>query len=677
MLTPFSQAEIAFRDTLITKAEGFSLDLLGIMYGFPRLGIFERKYYRRALREVAFGKRGTYRTLFKVLESLFDQYSERRGVINVTLDPAKPSVLEYREGAAPRFDCASIQRFIRVTSPTFGSKVYYSQGVTAEGDLILNPIDTPAIAGANWSTLTSPEEGTAKIIGFMLLERNPGPPSVDGSDLNGDPWHPVSRVQRGSGELNEDLFVEGTFFADKTCTLELIIDNFIWSVPASYLQEDGTVDRTAIAPGQPFGGHLMSLFDAANRVLIEYPQSGVASEVHPESGDQEEGPFPIYLDAEGKIAGAFISLIDSILASGVHLSAEIKDWCEGLDEVVFNPFSPDFDLGNGGQGLPNNWDFERNGVPDLVSNREIEAAEHVNEYFIFEDAQGQSFFAEEKADLALSNTGKIILDSDTLYFLIGETAGATSTIDTVNSDGILSLNAFGKLNSSTNDTLANIPVATFVNAAGLDSSAALADAADNLKTETAGSGAPVIQLPGQDRTDNDEATPDTITRLLPRKLDLQGNGSSGYFQLKDTNGNIFWSQQVKIEVINGKLGIPQSNDGVSVLFEPAINIPVGANVIFVKPNGTVFVDVGQGVQIVGTLQVGVFPNPRGLFQTQMPDIYQETTAALQPIEHRRSGSPTVGALLATATRGILEINGSLDAGAVLLNGTGKLRMVKR
>jgi hypothetical protein len=122
MLIPFSQAETAFRDTLITKAEGVALDTLGIMYGFPRLGIFERKYYRRALREVAFGKRGTYRLFFKVLENLFDQYSERRGRINVTLDPSDPHVLIYREGGAPTFDCSTVQRFIRVESPTFGSK---------------------------------------------------------------------------------------------------------------------------------------------------------------------------------------------------------------------------------------------------------------------------------------------------------------------------------------------------------------------------------------------------------------------------------------------------------------------------------------------------------------------------------------------------------------------------
>lgn len=677
MLTPFSQAEIAFRDTLITKAEGFSLDLLGIMYGFPRLGVFERKYYRRALQEVAFGKRGTYRTIFKVLENLFDQYSERRGIVNVTLDPTKPNALMYREGGAPAFDCASVQRFIRVESPTFGSKIYYSQGITGDGGLILNPIDTPSVAGANWSMLSAPEEGTAKILGFMLRERNPGPPDVDGTDLNGDYWHPVSRVQKGSSADSEERFSDETYLADKTCTLDLLIDNFIWSTPPTYLQEDGTVDRTVAAPNQPFGGHLMSLYDAANRVVIEYPQSGVASEIHPESGDQEHGPFPIYLDAEGKIAGAFIDLLDSILAAGVHLTAEIKDWCEDLNEVVFNPFSPNFDLGNGGQGLPNNWDFGRNGVPQLVDNREIEAAEHVNEYFMFEDAQGQFFYAEEKADLALSNTGRIILDSDTFYSLVGVINGVTTHVDIVNSDGLLSVNAFGRLSNADKNLVAEIPVATFVDSAGIDSSADLADAPDGLKTETAESGAPVVQLPGADRSDNDGATPDTITRLLPRNVNLQGSGSAGYFQLRDANGNFFWSQSVKLIVQNNQLAITQFNDEVPVFFEPAINIPAGIRAITLKPSGEVFIDSGIGVQLVGTIQIGVFPNPLGLITTPMDDIYQEATPVLQPIEHRRSGSPTVGALFATATRGVLKINGNVDATVVLLDGTGRLQVVPK
>ena len=656
MLIPLSQAEIAFRDTLITKAEGIALDALGIMYGFPRLGIFERKYYRRALREVAFGRRGTYRMFFKVLENLFDQYSERRGIINVYLDPDHPDKLIYREGGAPTFDCASTQRFIRVTSPTFGSKIYYSQGLTGDGKLSLNPIDTPLVAGADWSSLPGTEEATAKVLGFMIHERNPGPPDVDGNDLNDTPWHTLD------------------FMPEKTCTIDLFVDNFIWSTPASYLQEDGTVDRAIVAPNQPFGGHLMSLYDAANRVVIEYPAAGVASEIHPESGDQDLGPFPIYLDATGKIAGAFIDVLEGTLAAGVHLTAEIKEWCDDLNNVVFNPFSPDFDLGNGGQGLPDNWDFEQNGIPRNVANREIEAAEHVNEYFIFEDAQSNKFYLEEKATLALSNTGDVILDDDSFYRLVTIVNGLEAPLNLSNTDDLLNVNAFGILRNIERAQLCEIPVVTFVDANGFDASSELADVAGtDLKTETAESGAPVIQLPGANRTDNDPDTPDTITRLLPRVLNLFGGGVAGYFQTKDINGDFYWKQDVILINDNGVLS---TNQGLH--FDPPINISNGVNSLVIKEDGSVFEDAGQGEQQAGTFTFGVFPNPNGLIKADFGDvIFKETTAALQPIEHRRSGSPTVGTLGDTATRGRLKINGTIGGGIVLLDGTARVQVVPK
>lgn len=656
MLVPFSQTEVAFRDTLITKAEGVALDVLGRMYGFPRLGIFERKYYRRALREVAFGRRGTYRMFFKVLESLFDQYSERRGIVNVTLDPAQPSLLIYREGGAPAFDCASVQRFVRVTSPTFGSKIYYSLGHTDSGDLILNDVDNPSVTGADWSSLSAPENATAKILGFMIHERNPGPPKVDGDDLNDNPWHPID------------------YMPEKTCTIDLFVDSFIWSTPATYLQEDGTVDRTIVAPNQPFGGHLMSLYDAANRLVVEYPQSGVASEIHPESGDQDIGPFPIYLNAEGKLAGAFIEVLDSLLAAGVHLTAEIKDWCDDLNNVVFNPFSPDFDLGNGGQGLPDNWDFEQNGIPRNVANREIEAAEHVNEYFIFEDAQSNKFYIEEKAKVMLSNTGDVVLDDDSLYRLVTIINGLEAPLNISNADDLLDVNAFGTLKNIERVQLCQIPVATFVDANGFDASSELADVAGTeLKTETAESGAPVIQLPGANRNDLDPDTPDTITRLLPRTLDLQGTGVAGYFQAKDVNGNFYWTQDVVLINDNGVLRTDQG-----LYFDPPINISNGVNALVIKEDGSVFEDAGQGEQQAGAFTFGVFPNPNGLVKADFGDvIFKETTAILQPIEHRRSGSPTVGTLAATATRGRLKINGILGGGIVLLDGTSRVQVVPK
>ena len=660
MLIPFSQAEVAFRDTLITKAEGTALDVLGRMYGFPRLGIFQRKYYRRALREVVYGKRGTYRLLFKVLEHLFDQYSERRGVINVTLDPAFPHSLVYREGGAPTFDCASVQRYVRVDSPTFGSKIYFSQGIIGNR-LVLNPIDTPSIAGADWGTLAASEDATVKILGFMMRERHPGPPHVDGFDLNGEPWHPVSNSQ------DDVQFADETYLSQQTCTIDLYIDNFLWTTPPTYLQEDGTIDREVAAPNQPWGGHLMSLYDAANRVVIEYPASGVASEIHPEGGDQEYGPYPIYLDAEGRVAGAFIDLLDSLLASVVHLTAEIKDWCEEFNEGTFNPFGHDFDpLQNGiAQGLPENWDLEKNGVPRNVPNTEIEAAEHVNEYFIFEDVNGSQVFIEEQADLAISNEGKIILDSDTYYTLVTIINNVQSSVSVTPANDVLRVSPIGRISDVDANILATIPLATFVDSSGQDASQDLGTiAGTTLRTETANSGNPVIQEPGANRTDNDVSTPDTISRLLARTVDLFGPFVAGFIQLREANGDLYWSQDVKIVLDENRnlvttTGIP---------LHPAITVSNGVRSVFIKDNGTVLEDTGNGLTSIGQINVGIFANPKGLLETDGDNILKESTAALQPIEHRRSGAPTVGAGFTTATRGRIKTNGIIGGGLIQLNG---------
>ncbi len=656
MLTPFSQVETAFRDTLITKAQGVALDTLGRMYGFPRLGIFERKYYRRALQEIAFGRRGTYPTFFRALEHLFDQYSERRGIINVTLDPAYPNSLVYREGGAPTFDCASVQRFVRIVSPTFGSKIYYSQGIE-NGRLKLNPIETPSVAGADWSTLASSEQATAKMLGFMLHERHPGPPSVDGADINDNPWHPLSYLE------------------EKTCTIDLSIDSFLWSTPATYMQEDGSIDRTLVAPNQPYGGHLMSLYDAANRVVIEYTGSGVASETHLESGDQDSGPYPIYLDAEGKIAGAFIDALDGLLAAGVHLNAEIKDWCENFGSVVFNPFDGNFDLGNGEQALPPNWDFNAHGVPRSFPNRAIEAAEHVNEFFILEDAQSNRFYLEEKANLSLSNTGKVILDSDTYYHLITLVSGSQVAVTLDNADDVLEIDKLGRITDTQGNVLCTVPMATFVDGNGKDSSDHLGTVSGtSLRTQTSGSGTPVIQEPGATRSDNDASTPATITRLLPRNLDFFEKGVAGYFQLRNAAGTYFWSQDVNV-ALDGSRNLTTA---AGIPFYPTITVPANVDALVIKEDAKVYADSGQGETLLGTLNVGIFPNPRGLSTTDNDHVFLESTSSLQPIEHRRSGAATVGAGFATATRGRLRINARMGEGLVLLNGqNNRLQVVPK
>lgn len=638
MLEPFSQLEVAFRDTLLTKATGVSLDRLGALYGFPRLSIFDRKYYRRALREVALGRRGTYRCLFKALEHLFGQYTDLKSTYNVTLDPATPHALTYREGNSPPFDCASTGRFVRIKSPTFGSKIYYSQNLV-DGVLQLNPIDTPCVAGADWSTLAAAEDATASLLGFMLRETNPGPSAVDGENPEGDPWHP-----------------EG-YKEENTCTVSLFVDNTIWNVPATYLQDQATDARSVTAPNQPFGGHLMSLYDAANLGVVSYPGSGVADEVHVESGDIHKGPYPIYLGAEGSAAPSFVSLIDGILAAGVHLTVETFDWCAGSAFPVFNPHAPDFDIGEGPQLLPPFWDLGVHGVPPQERPAQIEMAAQDTEFFIFHDALNVGAYVPDIANLIIGPTGKVLLDSDTLYEL-------QPPLQITPANGyLLTATGTGLLTGSDGVLTSQLSVATFT-VDGEDASANLAAGVDPVvKTETAGSGTPTLYAPGSVN----------ITGVLPRDLDFFGKGIAGYFKLTD-GASDYWSQSVRV-VLDGNRNLATTT-GLSMT--PAISITAGVDVIRISHEGEIFEDVGAGEVSLGHLNVGIFPNPKGLFEVaDADDLYQETDALNQAVVHRRSGSPTVGALPNTAPRGRLSVNSNVGGMMIRLDSEDNVLRIRR
>lgn len=643
MLEPLSQTEIAFRDTLVTKATGVALDRLGAFFGFPRLGIFERSVFRKALLEVAYGRRGTYRNLFLVLEHLFDQYSQRRGLYNVVLDPANPHALIYREGGAPPFDCEQTGRFIRIDSPTFGSKVYYSHHLK-DGILHLNPIDNPAITGADWSSLSGPENATAKVIGFLMQEANPGPPMVDGFNAEGNPYHPLS------------------FLPDNTCTIHLFVDKNIWNVPATYLQENGTIDRLETAPGQPYGGHLMDLFAAANREIVQFPMSGVAEETHPESGDPTgDGPYPIYFDARGGVASAFTKIIDDLLAAGVHLKAFILEWCTSSSEVKFNPWDGDFDLGNGPQSLPSLWDFGKHGVPTESKPLSIEMSAFLDEYFVFVNSEGKYFYTQEFANLAIDSTGKIILDSDDLYYFQTYLAEdySIAVIPPPSQAGQMRVNAEGKLsydelsgNVRFNASLGKIPLARFADHTELK----LVDGHDNLYEETEQSGTASLIFPAMNQ--------DT-TSLYANTFDTFGQGAAGYFKILSDQGAPHYTQLLRLDTNeNGDL---VTEDGFTL--SPVVSLSDGVNSIRVTEAGEIFEDAGNGEVKIADLQIHSFHNPKGLLPlVEFDHIFIESTDQNQPIEHRRSGTPTAGALSTTAPRGRVQVNGMVEGLLTLARG---------
>lgn len=311
MLQPLSQTEKAFRDTLLTKATGEGFDRLARLYGFPRVHVFPERYWRRALRAIALGPRGTLGTTHAVLEALFDWWAEPSMTYPVILDPAAPQKLavDLAETGPPGFYCNHVGRLIRITSPTFGSSIYWSTAL-AGADLTLAAVATSYWRKADWSTLGAPEKATAKILPFVYEEPTPGPIA------------------------GEDGAPTGTF-GGEACLFRILLDGDIWTVPPTYVQTDGTIDRTVTAPGQPYGGHVIDYLDADPNT--------------PNVGNQETGPFPPYLPGED-VGGILTSIIDLLLAAGVRVEFRLHAFCS--DGNGFNIFQYTIN-----QGLPFGWDW--------------------------------------------------------------------------------------------------------------------------------------------------------------------------------------------------------------------------------------------------------------------------------------------------------------------------------
>ena len=661
MLTAYSQCEIAFRDTLIHKAEGRALDRLGLFYGFPRLAIFERQYFRKALLEVAFGRRGTYRTLFKALEALFDQYSVRKGTRTIMLDPAKPHRLVHTEGLGLPFSCNDTGRFVRITSPTFGSKIYYSAHLE-NGELHLNPIDTPHVAGADWSSLSSPEQATAKVLGFMLAEPNPGPPFLDGDD------HPYNQRVDGADE---------GYRPDHTCTVFVTVDSNIWTVPASYFQEDGTIDRTVVAPGQPFGGHMMDLFAAANREEVTFQGSlgAVPNEPHPESGDPNgEGPMPIYFDASGEISGVFVDLIESLLAAGVHASASLHEWCS----EALNPFGEVFDVSadcyvaseGSIQRLPRGWDFNRHGVPaDATSYQTVldfrDRPDDGNGFFVFHNSNGEYSFKQAPVELVLTDTGGLVEKTSGHFLQVFSDMGTLNSILGLEDAflGKIRINGEGQITQpeyvAQPETLGSIAVATFA-----DHTQLAAVPNSEFFTETADSGAPILSAPSG-----------AGLEIVPGTLDLARCGSAGYFVLEGLHGEYYYSQNISV-TLDGRDVVTVEGYPVLASYDgfydgARLTLPEGVDTITAS-QGVFRGDPGDGVIDIAQLTIARFQNPASLVEIEDPGgrIFERATSGSHPniASHLHTSEPIVSIVTAEHNRLTeLRLNGEQN-GIIIFDG---------
>lgn len=199
MREPFCQAEEAFRDTLITKAEGFAFDKVAALYGLPRIQVIQRPYWRALVHAAAYGPRDRLGTVWAAAEAIFDQWADPLLTFPVSLDPGTPQVIT----AAGTWTCAHVGRFVRVGD----LGIYWSTGFSGF-DLELSPVSTALWRGASWASAASVD---AKILPFWVK--------------------------------------------DYGAIVEILIDAELFSAPPTYLQPNSVDARPA---GQPIGGQLIS-----------------------------------------------------------------------------------------------------------------------------------------------------------------------------------------------------------------------------------------------------------------------------------------------------------------------------------------------------------------------------------------------------------------------------------
>lgn len=268
MLTSTNRLTQARDDILISEASSDSLELLSLLYGVPWLRELSESAQRKLLRTVVYSVRGTYTAFFSAIRAFY--YDREIVKSNAVLVGGDLSTL-------PRITHADItsgysERLVEFVTSTY-SNIYYITHATA-GQAYLCPVKSsqttqpPAL-----NTLTT---GTLRVLAFTMHERQPSANFPMSTNLK------------------------------KPCEVIIEVDSEVYEIPSTYLRENGNA-RT----NDPFGGHLLSLFDN--------------DPTTPSNGNQTTGAYPLYFAGDG-VNNATRSLFDHLLASGIKLTMKAKKY---------------------------------------------------------------------------------------------------------------------------------------------------------------------------------------------------------------------------------------------------------------------------------------------------------------------------------------------------------------
>ena len=203
MIRTLSQTEAARRDTIFTRADGYALDELSIeLLGLARPATYPRDAWARMLLALVYRPRGTFRTLFAVLDALFEPWS-RLTALNVT--------------------------------------------VTASGG-VTDATITNAY-GSRWARFVDAESGEQTLVFVTTATTGSLQLATYGS----------SYFEAWSGEERTGTLTLLPFtLSESRCLVTMLLDAELLSAPPSYLQSP---DGSARPSSQPLGGVLLNLFD--------------------------------------------------------------------------------------------------------------------------------------------------------------------------------------------------------------------------------------------------------------------------------------------------------------------------------------------------------------------------------------------------------------------------------
>lgn len=332
MLQQFSQTEIALRDTCVRYADAESFDKLAQMYGFPRPKNISVKAWRRALRVVLYGPRGTFMTLYAFLKEALSDYTYKAKAKGMPLNSGVNEFLlngDYapKSDEDPLIEWNSIRSVMRAllvqktpganfpsdfvgrtvvyTPPSGNAMTMVVHKAVKQGLILLFPIGESAYTDfPQDDNFDQVNYGTLDVLPFTLFEPGPGP----------------LRSQRYFQARKQNVVLHGTD-QEKALWVGKDIDKFanhhhtvimhlhselgdLFNQPETYWQEQNETKEE----GYPYGGHMQ--------------------EDEGEKGDPvTSGPHPPYFPSDDLYANQslFSRALRKIMPDGCHVVAKFSD----------------------------------------------------------------------------------------------------------------------------------------------------------------------------------------------------------------------------------------------------------------------------------------------------------------------------------------------------------------